>query len=198
MDVKGNVALLIIDAQQGFLEAINGRSPLVNGGEQVVKNIHTVLNAARSTGIAIIHTQEIHRKQIVDFGRELDGNEPIHCLENTNEIEIVDPLKPIDGEFLIQKRRYSSFFGTDLDILLRGLKINSLIIAGFLTDVCVHYTAADAHQHDYFVKIISDAAGGSSMEAHWASIAAIRYLQSSSEVNSEEVVRWLHANKSQA
>ena len=150
-----------------------------------------MIAAAREAMIPVIFSQEVHRRNLIDFGRELDGAEDIHCLEGTTDIEIVDSLDRCDGDYLIQKRRYSCFFSTDLEILLKGLKVETLIICGFLTDVCVHYTSVDAHQHDYNVKVVVDAVRGSSEEAHEAALKAIQYLQRDGLTNSEEVVDWL-------
>lgn len=80
-------------------------------------------------------------------------------------------------DYLIQKRRYSAFFGTDLEILLRGLKAETLLLVGGLTDVCVHYTFVDAHQSDYFCRVIEDCVAGSDLDAHEASLRAMEYLQ---------------------
>ena len=81
------------------------------------------------------------------------------------------------------KRRYSCFFHTDLDLLLKGLGVKKLYVIGLLTDVCVHYTCADAHQNDYFVKVVREAAGGSSLKAHDAALEAIEYLQHGSVIS---------------
>lgn len=75
------------------------------------------------------------------------------------------------------KRSYSCFFGTDLEILLKGLKADTLYLIGGFTDVCVHYTAIDAHQHDYRFKVVTDACGGCSVEAHNYALKAMQYLQ---------------------
>ena len=56
------------------------------------------------------------------------------------------------GDYFVRKRRYSAFFGTDLETLLKGLGVDTLVLIGGLTDVCVHYTFVDGHRHDYFVK----------------------------------------------
>ncbi|MGI8660767.1 MAG: cysteine hydrolase family protein [Thermoleophilaceae bacterium] len=78
------------------------------------------------------------------FGRELDGDEPVHCVEGTPGAALMPDFHPRAGEHLIRKRRYSAFFMTDLDLLLRGLNVRTVVVCGFLTDVCVHYTCADA------------------------------------------------------
>ncbi|WP_274653645.1 cysteine hydrolase family protein [Paenibacillus humicola] len=169
-DGHGSAALLIIDAQKGFMNDVFDAS-------EAIGNIRRLLEAAREAKLPVIQTQEMHRPSLVDFGRELDGAEGIHCLEGSEDVDIVDELRPLEGEYIIVKRRYSAFFATDLEILLKGLGVRTLIVCGFMTDVCVHYTCADAHQHNYFLKVVADAVSGSTREAHEASLRAIRYLQ---------------------
>ncbi len=91
-------------------------------------------------------------------------------------------------DYFIQKRRYSCFINTDLDILLRGLGVQTLLLVGNLTDVCVHYTFADAHQRDYHVRVLEDCVGGSSIPAHEASLRAMEYLQSGARRTSGEAL----------
>jgi len=85
------------------------------------------------------------------------------------------------------KRRYSCFFGTDLDILLEGLKANRLVLTGGLTDVCVHYTFVDAHQHDYFCRVVEDCVAGSSQRAHDGALEAMEYLQTGARRTLDEM-----------
>lgn len=175
--------LIVIDSQNQF---VNDLPEEVNGWE-VVDRIAEVLEIFREKKLPIIHFREIHRKQMVDFGRELDGDEGIHCIEDTEAADFVDKNRPLEDEYFIPKRRYSCFFATDLDLLLRSLKVETLYVVGFLTDVCVHYTCADAHQHDYHVRVIKEATGGSSLEAMKASLAAIKYLQHDSIISIEDL-----------
>ena len=126
----------------------------------------------------MIFVQEAHRPDLVDFGRELDGAEDIHCVEGQPGTPLaVEELGILPDDYTIKKRRYSVFFGTDLEILLKGLKADTLILCGGLTDVCVHYTFVDAHQHDYFVRVVEDCVAGSSQAAHEAALRAMEYLQ---------------------
>jgi nicotinamidase-related amidase len=130
----------------------------------------------------------VHRRSGVDFGRELDGAESVHCVEGDDATELWPTLRPIDGEYHIVKRRYSGFIGTDFDILLRGLRISTLVLIGGLTDVCVQYTFADAHQRDYYVRVVEDCVGGSSMARHEAALDAMEYLQAGARRTTEEIV----------
>ena len=135
----------------------------------------------------MIHVQEAHRADHVDFGRELDGAEGLHCLEDSPGTDFAWLTYPLPGEYRVVKRRYSAFFGTDLEILLRGLHVDTLVLVGGLTDVCIHYTAADAHQWDYHIRVVTDAVAGSDPEAHAASLRAIRYLQRDALVTAADV-----------
>ncbi|BAU05321.1 cysteine hydrolase [Fischerella major NIES-592] len=173
LDLK-RTALISIDFQT---YVFTGGSLAIVGAAEVLPKAKQVLVAARQAKLPIIHTQEVHRKQMVDFGRELDGAEQVHCLETWPGTEIYKELTPMEGEFVIVKRRYSCFFSTDLEILLRGLKVDTLVFMGTMTNVCVHYTAVDAHQRDYYFHVIADCCAGSDWEAHWSALKAMEYLQ---------------------
>lgn len=126
---------------------------------------------------------------MIDFGRELDGVEDVHCLDDAPGTEIAkEQLGFQPDDYLIQKRRYSAFFGTDLEILLKGLKVDTLLLVGGLTDVCVHYTFVDGHQQDYFCRVIEDCVGGSSREAHEAALKAMEYLQTGAVRSLDEIL----------
>jgi biuret amidohydrolase len=179
-------ALLVIDPQA---EATSSTGTLrADHAADAVAGIVQLLAAARSALIPVIFTQEVHRRELVDFGRELDGAEPVHCVEGTPGVQLLAETRPRDGEWLIQKRRYSAFFATDLDLLLRGLAVDMLIVCGFLTDVCVHYTCVDAHQRDYHLLLAGDATAGSSAPAAGAALKAVEYLQSGAVASTAETV----------
>lgn len=177
--IEGQAALIVIDIQANtFADDKETSIPNMDGYANRMRTARTVIDAAREVDIPVIFIQEIHRANLVDFGRELDGSETVHCLDSDPNTAIAVPemgFQPDD--YLIQKRRYSAFFGTDLEILLRGLKAETLILVGGLTDVCVHYTFVDAHQSDYFCRVIEDCVAGSSIDAHNASLRAMEYLQ---------------------
>ena len=179
---RDRMALLIIDFQA---DVFNGGALELVGTQEVLPKAKQVLATAREIGLPIIHTQEVHRKEMVDFGRELDGTEPVHCLETWAGTDYHADLYPRDGEYAIAKRRYSCFFGTDLEILLRGLKVDTLVVMGTMTNVCVHYTIAEAHQRDYHFYVIEDCCAGSDWDAHFAALKAMQYLQRDSLISSQ-------------
>jgi len=162
--------------------------PQMGGFARRVDGCVAMLTAAREAGIPVIFLQERHSRTLADFGRELDGQEAVHCVEDDPDTELVPTLTPLPDEYHVIKRRYSAFFGTDLEILLKGLNAKTLVLCGALTDVCVHYTFVDAHQHDYHVRVATDAVGGSSQAAHDASLNAMEYLQTGALRSSVEII----------
>lgn len=186
MKLEENCALLVIDIQQEDFLDMN-ESNIDDPRWSVIKNGKRVLDVFRAKRLPVIQIKECHRPNMVDFGRELDGSEGIHCIENRPENDYAKLTYPIEGEYLISKRRYSAFFQTDLEILLKGLGVDTLYMIGGLTDVCIHYTAVDAHQNDYHIRVVTDAVAGSSKEASEGSLRAIKYLQRDSLITTKDV-----------
>lgn len=195
MSITGKAALLVIDVQYGMIDPTSKfYDPAVV--EQVMK-IKDLIDACKKKDIPCIFMQEKHRANHIDFGRELDGSEGVHALETSPRIRVPEEIGYVDGEdILIPKRRYSSFWGTDLVSVLNGCDVHpgdTLILCGYLTDVCVHYTAVDAHQSDYRFKVVEDLCGGSSPHFHEGAMAAMKYLQSDAPVTLEEILKDIEA-----
>ena len=187
--IVGRPVLIVIDMQSGggMPPEMSGM-PTMPGFDDRVERIRRTVEAAREARVPVIYFEEVHRADHVDFGRELDGTEGIHCIEGAAGTELDPRLLPRHDEYLITKRRYSGFFGTDFEILLKGLKAETLILTGELTDVCVHYTFVDAHQRDYFTRVATDCVGGSTETRHAASLDAMAYLQRDALCSSDEVI----------
>ncbi len=188
MQLHGRAALIVIDVQKGEVLAGEHGVAHMPGGEQRHERIRALIAAARAAGIPPIFVQEVHKRTLVDFGRELDGEETVHCLEGDAATELADGIAPTADEYLIRKRRYSAFFATELALVLKSYGVDTLVLVGALTDVCVQYTFADAHQYDYRCLVVTDCVGGSSLAAHEAALEAMRYLQRDCLVSSSEVL----------
>jgi len=199
--IEGRAALIVIDIQAStFIDDSAVRSiDNMPGYRDRMLLARQLVDKAHDTGMPVVFIQEVHRPDLVDFGRELDGDEDVHCLEGNPKTEIAKAemgYRPTD--YIVPKRRYSAFFGTDLEILLRGLKVDTLLMCGGLTDVCVHYTFVDGHQSDYFCRVIEDCVAGSSMAAHDAALTAMEYLQTGARRGLAEVLDAMDAQKPQA
>ncbi|MEH3142617.1 MAG: cysteine hydrolase [Mycobacterium kyogaense] len=191
--IVGNPVLVVVDMQEaGDMPADEVGMEFMPGFDGRVARAQRMIDAARAASIPIVFFQEVHRPSGIDFGRELDGMEGEHCVDGRPGTPLHPALLPdLDGpnhEFHIVKRRYSGFIGTEFEIVLSGLKADTLILIGGLTDVCVHYTFADAHQRDFYVRVVTDCVGGSTQYRHDAALDAMEYLQTGAMRTTEEIL----------
>src|SRR5215472_4323540 len=185
----GDPALIVVDIQRGSAApGAQSGIPHMPGALDRIARAERLVAAAREARVPVIFFQEVHRRSGVDFGRELDGSEDVHCLDGDPDTELWPTLRPLDTEHHIVKRRYSGFIGTEFELLLRGLSVSTLVLIGGLTDVCVHYTFADAHQRDFYVRVVEDCVGGSTEARHLASLDAMEYLQAGARRTTDEIV----------
>ncbi|HUV48142.1 MAG TPA: cysteine hydrolase [Actinomycetes bacterium] len=187
--IEGQPVLVVIDIQGG--DSVDGEEsaiPFMPGYQTAMDQAPALIAKARECSIPVVFFQEAHRRDLVDFGRELDGAEDVHLLEGDAGTDLANALGVRPDDYVIRKRRYSCFFGTEFEILLKGLRAQTLILIGGHTDVCVHYTFVDAHQHDYFCRVVEDAVAGSSIDAHDGALRAMEYLQTGARRQSAEVV----------
>lgn len=178
-------ALLVIDPQYDFLDpdgAVYCPSSSVEDTNEVIHNINTLVSAAREANLPIIWTKEKHRPDHADYGAERLSIEEDHTIAETKGEQFVDELiLPDSGlpaaEYLVQKRRYNCFHNTDLMHLLTTFEIDTILIAGVTTNVCVHYTAQGAHERDFIFRVIEDCTAGTSQSLHDAALEMLDYLQ---------------------
>ena len=188
--IEGRPVLISVDIQRGYaMPASQSGIAIMPGHAEMIARAERIVAAARAASVPVVFFQEAHRPDGVDFGRELDGDEGVHCLEGEPGTALWPSLVPAGpGEYRIAKRRYSCFFGTDLEIVLKGLRAETLVLIGGLTDVCVHYTFADGHQHDYRMRVVTDCVIGSTQARHDASLSAMEYLQHGACRSTDEVL----------
>lgn len=193
-NIVGNPVLVVVDIQGGSGRPgpdSSGGIPAMPGKEERAPKVRRIIDLAHSADVPVVYIQEVHKPTLVDIGRELDGAEGPHCIEGEDATDLAAWIAPRPEEFVIRKRRYSAFFGTELEIVLKAYRADTLLLVGGLTDVCIHYTAVDAHQHDYHVRVIADCVAGSTERAHGYALEAIEYLQRAALVSSDDVAAWL-------
>ncbi len=171
---KEDCAIIIIDMQNDFIQ--EGAPIECPGGKEIIPNVQKAKKWAKENNVPVFYTQEVHRHQKTDYGLELERNEPQHCLEGTTGVEIIKELEPDNDDYVIIKRRYSGFYLSDLEILMRAFNKKALIIAGVATNVCVYGTALDAMQRDIQPIVLSDGVAGTSVDLHEAFLKNIDYV----------------------
>ncbi len=137
-------ALLIIDMQNDFVRA--GAPMQMPGAKSIVANVKEVLEMFRNQGLPVFHVVRVHRSDGSDvelFRREIFKEVPF-AVDGSPGSEIIDELRPLQGEYHIRKNRMSAFMNTDLDLLLRSLGIDSVFVTGIQTPNCVRTTVFDA------------------------------------------------------
>jgi nicotinamidase-related amidase len=169
---KSACALLVVDMQRFFLDA--GSPAFTSGGAAVLPNVKRLVGAFRSAGRPVLFTRHVHHPDDLDIGIMgwwWEGR----CLEGSQESEIHPDLTPLAGEKVVFKHRYSSFYNTDLETVLRCLKVEDIVISGVMTNMCCESTARDAYYRDYRVFFPADGTGAIDEKMHVASLLNLSY-----------------------
>jgi nicotinamidase/pyrazinamidase len=141
--------VLVIDMQRGFLEEGN---PLFCGEDarRIIPRVQKLLDREIARGSTIIFTADEHAPDDKEFEMW-----PPHCVQGTEEAEIIPELAAYPGE-KVPKTRYSAFYGTDLGQRLEELQPEKIMMCGCCTDICVLHTVTDARNRDHRVQLYTD------------------------------------------
>jgi nicotinamidase-related amidase len=160
-------ALLLIDLQN------EGGTSNVVGMDEILKNTALLIERCRDMNIPVIYTRHINRGDAIGLANNEPVNElgePLYYHDKTEAIEIADIIKPQPQDIIIDKYRYSGFYESSLEVMLKSLGVEHLIIGGVLTDVCVLSTVMDAYYRDYQVSLVEDMCGTTTEGAHMAAV----------------------------
>ncbi|MCD8509395.1 MAG: cysteine hydrolase [Bacillus sp. (in: Bacteria)] len=163
---NNNTALVIIDMQK------EGNFGLIKM-EEAIQNNKELIATARNAEIPVIYTRQINRADGVGLSKGEPLNEdgtPFYYNTNTDQVEIIDALTPQEGDIIIDKKRWSAFYETDLDLTLRSLGVKEVIMSGVVTDGCLMTSVFDAYFRDYEVHLVHDASTASNEGAHMSSL----------------------------
>jgi len=169
---KETSALLVIDMQKFFLEP--GSPTFTCGGLAILPTVKQLIGAFREVGRPVIYTRHVHRPDGSDLGIMgwwWEGR----CVEGSVESELHDGVAPLADEQVVLKRRYSAFYGTDLETVLRCLEVKDLVVSGVMTNLCCESTARDAYYRDYRVFFLADGTGTVNEEMHLASLLNLAF-----------------------
>lgn len=139
-------SLLIVDMLYDFINP-EGALP-VPEGYKLVPFIKEKINEAKQQNYPVIYLCDSHLKNDPEF--EIW---PPHCVKGTKGAQVIKEISPSSEDIIVEKTTYSGFFGTELDTILNQEKIDSLIITGVVTNICILFTSADARMRGYEVII---------------------------------------------
>lgn len=157
--------IVIIDMLNDF---VGEKAPLrCPGGDDIIAPLQRLFkyvrarNAEGKDDMQLIHIQEAHRKNDADFRVR-----PVHAIAGTWGSDFIKELYPEGEEYKIPKRRHSAFAHTDLDLFLREENLDTVVVTGVWTNVCVRSTASDALYNAYKVITLADCCASKTVEMH--------------------------------
>jgi ureidoacrylate peracid hydrolase len=146
-------AVLVIDMINEFCKT--GGKMVLPGYEFLMPAQTTLIARARMLDVPVIFVQDSHRRNM-RRDREWVKRTP-HGIENTWATEVIDDLAPQPDDIRVIKHRYSAFFQTDLDLVLKDMLIDQVVVFGVVTNICVRSTVHDAFFLGYDVVVPTDA-----------------------------------------
>lgn len=184
-------ALLIIDMQNDFV--LEGKPLQVSRASTIIPRIRGVLDYFRSCRLPVFHVVRIHRPDGSDveiMRQEIFIKTPF-AVEGSHGAAVIDELVPLPGEYLLPKIRMSAFIGTGLDLTLRTIGIDSVIITGIQTPNCIRTTVFDALAYNYHTCLVVDATAAQTDEVHEQNVRDMKNI-GARMIMSEEVPDFLN------
>ncbi len=172
-------AVLVVDMLNDFVTGALG----CDNARAIVKPTQELLEIARKNNVPVIFCNDSHLKD-VDFELKLWGD---HAIRGTKGAEIIPELPVDEKDFVILKRRYSAFFQTDLDILLKELGVTSVVVTGLHTHMCCRHTAADAFQNGLEVIFANEATGAFTKEDYEYGLKYAKETYGANNYNNKEL-----------
>lgn len=204
-----DTALIVVDVQNDFCVkgGVNQKhGKYLSKEDAIIKKLKLLIQEARKVGVQTIYLQNttlpdrmsssvaMLRFRMKSYGLDDPNLLPELTLEGSWGQQIVEDIKPKDGDLVVKKNRPSGFIGTNLDMLLRTNDVKTLLITGVVTQVCVEATARDAQNYDYFVVILRDCVDSPRKDLH---DAALKIMEARTDVvTSDQIIEiWKRKSK---
>ena len=187
-DVKCPVALLLIDVINA-LDFPNGEA-LLKHALPMSERIRDLKMAARRHGVPVIYVNDNFGRWRSDFQSQVD-----YCLQpDVLGRPVAERLKPEESDYFVLKPMHSAFYLTPLELLLERLETRTLILTGMATNICVFFTANDAHMRGYQVMAPCDCSAAESEADHRWTLEQLQKVMSadiraSTDIDFEELLR---------
>jgi len=161
-------AVMVIDVQNDFCSA---EFPAY---QAMLPKLERFVAEARRAGVRLVYTRAVHSDKTDSAVWVSRYSTRPHrqntCRIGTPGVEIHASIRPRAEDVVVDKHRYNAFLGTDLELILRAQKIDSLLFTGIATNVCVENAAREAFQRDFWTVMVSDCMAAHSEAAHNAAL----------------------------
>ena len=173
-------AIIVVDMLNDFVYG----ALTCDRGKAIVPATARLLEAAREKGVPVIFSNDAHLRNI-DRELAIWGD---HAIAGTPGAEVIPELKLSEGDYVVPKRRYSGFFQTDLDILLKELGVQTVVMAGLHTHMCVRHTSAEAFSLGYDVVVAKEATDSFTEEDYLGGLAYLKTCYGADAYTNDELV----------
>ena len=186
-DLHGNVpdecsiALVMVDVIND-MEFRSGAALLENA-LPAARNLAKLKQRAKKAGVPVIYVNDNFGKWRSDFRQQLG-----HVLEEGVRGEpVAEMLRPDEDDYFVLKAKHSGFYHTQLDLLIDYLKVKTIVLAGFTTDICVLFTASDAYMRDIELIVPPDCSASASMQNHERALEHMERVLDVKTIESTEI-----------
>jgi ureidoacrylate peracid hydrolase len=173
-------ALIVVDVQNDFVSpegSAGKRGDDVGAAMAMIPNLTGLIDQARKVGLTIVYIRTTHSDWTDTASwiyRTSQKSGLSTCREGTWGAEFYDGIAPLPSERVVIKHRYSAFINTDLNTVLKARGIQSILVCGVATNVCVETTARDGYMYDYYVTMIDDCSAAYDAKLHMGTLENIR------------------------
>jgi nicotinamidase-related amidase len=162
-------AILVVDMLKDNLKETS-KNPYYGEGKAIIPNLQRLIGEGREKGFPVVFACDSFLEGDFIFR----GRMKVHSLRGTRGAEVIDDLKPEPKDIILPKRRFSAFFKTDLDQTLRMLGVDTIVVTGMTTEVCVLMTIMDGLSHDFSAILIEDCTASRNREFHQRCLSLYR------------------------
>ncbi|WP_435171945.1 cysteine hydrolase family protein [Paenibacillus glycanilyticus] len=193
---RKNTAVIVVDVQNDYCHpdgAIAKTGIDVSAAGKMIPDLQALLESARKHGIPVIFLQTNHEKATdseVWVSRFEDGVNPI-CHTGSWGAEFFN-VSPTENDIIVKKHRYSGFIHTRLESVLQTLKIETLVMTGVSTNLCVESTARDGFMKDYHIILMKDACAAFSQEEHDMTVKTVDTYFGMAATTKDVINYWQH------
>jgi ureidoacrylate peracid hydrolase len=173
-------ALIVVDVQNDFVSpqgSAGKRGDDVGAATAMIPNLTRLIDEGRKVGLTIVYIRTTHSEWTDTASwiyRTSQKSGLNTCRERTWGAEFYDGIAPLPSERVVIKHRYSAFINTDLNTVLKACGIQSILVCGVATNVCVETTARDGYMYDYYVTMIDNCSAAYDAKLHMSTLENIR------------------------
>ncbi|MFC1991126.1 cysteine hydrolase family protein [Chloroflexota bacterium] len=162
-------AIIIVDMLEDFISP-DGPLPVGEEGLKIISSIKKLLDACREKSILIVYSNDALQPDDFLFQSRMKP----HGIKDTSGAQLINELKPEVSDLVMHKPRFSAFFKTDLSNTLKERGIDTLVIGGVATEICVLSTAYDGICHGFRVIVLDDCCASRFKNTHHQIIAILK------------------------